>query len=108
LDFRWRRWPWTRAPKKKAKKQGTKKQFTQKTTDRLFFPFFLKVPLESAVGRLWTCHRMWAPAAGCGVFLYELVPSDDLFMWCLCETFVFVDIILFFPTDFFFFFRAIH
>jgi hypothetical protein len=28
----------------------------------------------------------WAPAAGCGVFLYELVPSDDPFIWCLCET----------------------
>jgi hypothetical protein len=26
---------------------------------------------------------MWAPATGCGVFLYELVPSDDPFMWCL-------------------------
>jgi hypothetical protein len=30
---------------------------------------------------------MWAPAAGCGVFLYELVPSDDPLMWCLYETF---------------------
>jgi hypothetical protein len=45
----------------------------------------------------------WAPAAGCGVFLYELVPSDDRFMWCLYETFFFADFILFFPTDFFFF-----
>jgi hypothetical protein len=36
---------------------------------------------------LWTCHRMWAPAAGCGVFLYQLVSSDDPFMWCLYETF---------------------
>jgi hypothetical protein len=59
------------------------------------------------VGRLWICHRiMWAPAAGCGVFLYELVPSDvthdDPFMWCLYETFFFSDIYLFFPTEFFF------
>jgi hypothetical protein len=29
---------------------------------------------------------MWAPAAGCGVFLCELLPSDDPFM-CLCKTF---------------------
>ena len=58
------------------------------------------MPLASAVGRLWTCHRMWAPAAGCGVFLYELVPSDDPFMWCLCETFFCGH--FFFPTDFFF------
>jgi hypothetical protein len=33
---------------------------------------------------------MWAPAAGYGVFLYELVPSYDPFMWCLCETFFLV------------------
>jgi hypothetical protein len=30
--------------------------------------------------------RMWAPAAGPGVFLCELVPSDDPFRWCFCET----------------------
>jgi ribosomal protein S27E len=26
-------------------------------------------------------------AVGCGVFLYELVPSGDPFIYCLCETF---------------------
>jgi hypothetical protein len=44
---------------------------------------------------------MWAPAAGCEVFLYELVPSDGPFMWCLCETFFFLRT-FFFPTDIFF------
>ena len=29
-------------------------------------------------------------AAGCGVFLYELVPSGDPFICCLCETFFFL------------------
>jgi hypothetical protein len=51
--------------------------------------------------RLWavyghaTACGMWAPAAGCGFFLYELVPSDDPFMWCLYETFCFADIFFF-------------
>jgi hypothetical protein len=61
------------APKKKEKENKGEKNNpkNQKTTDRLpfFFSFFFKAPLASAVGRLWTCHRMWAPAAGCGVFL---------------------------------------
>jgi hypothetical protein len=45
------------------------------TDNRPAFPsfFLLRCPLR----RLWTCHRMWAPAAGCGVFLSELVPSGD-------------------------------
>ena len=90
--------------KKRKRKQGTKKQFTQKTTDRLsFFFFFLRtffffVPTDFFF--LWTCHRMWAPATGCGVFLYELVPSDDPFMWCLCDTFFFI-----FLRTFFIFFQ---
>jgi hypothetical protein len=88
-----------KGPPKKEKNppQGTKKQ-SQKTTDRLPFFFFFKVPLASAVGRLWTCHRIWAPAAGCEVLLYELVPSDGPFMWCLCVKFFFGHF-LFFPTD---------
>jgi hypothetical protein len=48
---------------------------------------------------------MWAPATGCGVFLYELVPSDNPFMWCLCDTFVFTFFcghFLFFPNGHFF------
>jgi hypothetical protein len=40
-------------------------------------------------------------AAGCGVFLYELVPSDGPFMWCLYEALFFADV-FFFPTDIFF------
>jgi hypothetical protein len=69
----------------KIKKTRDKKTIPKnnRPTSLLFFFFFLQVPLAS----LWTCHRMWAPAAGDGVFLYELVPSDDTFMWCLCETF---------------------
>jgi hypothetical protein len=51
--------------------------------------------------RLWTCHRIWAPAAGCGVFLYELVPSDGPFIWCLCETNFFADAFLFANGHFF-------
>jgi hypothetical protein len=34
----------------------------------------------------------------CGVFLYELIPSDDPFIWCLCETF-FRAAIFYFSTD---------
>jgi hypothetical protein len=79
------------SPKKKSKT----------TTDRLsFLVFFFNVPLASAVGRLRTCHRMRAPAAGCGGFLYELVPSDDPFMWCLCDFFVLRN--TFFQRTFFF------
>jgi hypothetical protein len=92
-----------KGPPKKNKKQGTKKQ-PQKTSPT-GFPFFLllfQVPLASAVGRLWTCHRMWAPAAGCGVFLYELVPSDGPFMWCLYETFFWADFFNFSQRTFFF------
>jgi hypothetical protein len=56
--------------------------------------------VEPYARRLWTCHRMWAPPrpASCGVFLYELGPSDDPFMLCLCET-IFLRP-FFFPTDF--------
>jgi hypothetical protein len=75
-----------KGPQKKEKKKTRNKKTIPKKKPTDFPLFFLKVPLATAVGRLWTCHRMWAPAAGCGVFLCELVPSDDPFMWCLCET----------------------
>jgi hypothetical protein len=51
------------------------------------FPFLFVFRVEPYARRIWTFHRMRAPAAGCGVFLHELVPSDDPFVWCLCETF---------------------
>jgi hypothetical protein len=92
------------ASKKKEKEnKGQKNNPKKQPTDFPSFFFFLKVPLASAVGRLWTCHRMWAPAAGCGVFLYELVPSDDPLMWCLYETFFFGGFFIFFQRTFFFF-----
>jgi hypothetical protein len=65
--------------KKKTKKTRAKKKSRQKATDRLSFCVCFLLARRHA-RRLWTCHRMWAPAAGCGVFLYELVPSDDPFM----------------------------
>ena len=78
-------------PKKKKKKTSTKKRIWRKATDRLFFLFFfLGAPFKRYARRLWTCHRRWAPAAGCGVFLCELVPSGDPFICCLCETFFFL------------------
>jgi hypothetical protein len=96
------------ASKKKEKENKEQKNSLPKKQPTDFpvswFFFFFKVPLASAVGRLWTCHRMWAPATGCGVFLYELVPSDDPFMWCLCDTFFsffFADIFYFFNGHFF-------
>jgi hypothetical protein len=66
-----------------------------------------KRPKKTFLRRLWTCHRTWAPAAGCGVFIYELVPSDNPFMWCLCETIVFEDVFIFQRT-FFYFLRKIN
>jgi hypothetical protein len=54
--------------------------------------------------RLWTCHRRLTPAAGCGVFLYELVPSGYPFICCLCETFF----VFFFSRIFFYFLRKIN
>jgi hypothetical protein len=66
--------PWARGLQKqklnknKGQKSNPKKQPTDSPP-----PFFLRRPLR----RVWTCHRMWAPAAGCGVFLCEIVPSDD-------------------------------
>jgi hypothetical protein len=46
-----------------------------------------------------------SPAAGSGFFLYELVPSDDPFIWCLCETILFPAAICFccFQRPFFLF-----
>jgi hypothetical protein len=73
-------------------------------TDRLFllyFLFCLGAPFRRYARRLWTCHRRWAPAAGCGVFLCELVPSGDPFVCCLCETFFLCEIL--FSNGFFIF-----
>jgi hypothetical protein len=71
-----------RPPKKKKPKGQKDNRGKKQPTD---FPFCLG-PLR----RPWTCHRMLAPAAGGGNFLYELVPSDDPFLWCLCETILFL------------------
>jgi hypothetical protein len=74
------------SPKKKnPKKKHGKKNLAK--SDRPTFFFFLGAPFKRYARRLWTCHRRWAPAAGCGVFLCELVPSGGPFMCCLCETF---------------------
>jgi hypothetical protein len=93
------------ASKKKEKEnKGQKNNPKKQPTDFPSFFFFFLRPLASAVGRLWTCHRMWAPAAGCGVFLYELVPSEAPLLWCIYETFFFADFFFsnghFFSSDF--------
>jgi hypothetical protein len=68
------------ASKKKQKKTSTKKRIKNLAkSDRPTF-FFLGAPFKRYARRLWTCHRRWAPAAGCGVFLCELVPSGDPFI----------------------------
>jgi hypothetical protein len=61
-----------RGLQKKQKNKGQKNNPKKQPTDFPSFFLFFRCPLR----RLWTCHRMWSPAAGCGVFLYELVPSD--------------------------------
>jgi hypothetical protein len=91
-----------RAGPLKKKGKGTKKEPKQKATDRLPFfvlcSFFLFCGLSAKRQRigcgLRTCHQCHRPhvvtrtrsrpVAGCGVFLYELVPSDDPFIWSLC------------------------
>jgi hypothetical protein len=73
------------SPSKKKKKKTRDKKATQAKNNRpTSLLFFWRV--RPYARRLWTCHRMWAPAAGCGVFLYDLAPSGDPFISCLCET----------------------
>jgi hypothetical protein len=81
----------------KKRKQGTKNNSSKKQPTDLFSFFFWRV--KPYARRLWTYHRMRAPAVGCGVFLYELVPSGDPFVSCLCETIVFAAIFLFPPKN---------
>ena len=87
-------------PKKRKRKQARKKESGEKRPTDFPSFFFLGAPFKRYARRLWTCHRRWAPAAGCGVFLCELVPSGDPFICCLCETFFLADI--FYLTDIFF------
>jgi hypothetical protein len=79
------------ASKTKTKKHE-KESGEKRPTDFsfFFFLFFLGAPFKRHARRLWTCHCRWAPAAGCGVFLCELVPSGDPFICCLCKTFFFL------------------
>jgi hypothetical protein len=63
-------------PPKKKKKRTRAKKAIPKNNRPTSPPFFFRCSLR----RVWTYHRMWAPAAGCGVFLCELVPSNDTFM----------------------------
>jgi hypothetical protein len=89
------------ASEKKEIENKHEKTIWRKATDRLFLLFFLGAPFKRYARRLWTCHRRWAPAAGCGVFFCELVPSGDPFVCCLCKTF-FLGRNFFSPTDFLF------
>jgi hypothetical protein len=103
-----------RAPPKK-KETTTKKQNNpgkkQPTDFPLFFPPLFFAGVKRYARRLWTScpptsyHRMWWSAAGSGVFLYELVPSDDPFIWYLCETILFSVIVSFFLSNRHFFFH---
>jgi hypothetical protein len=99
----------TRGAQKKEKENKEQKNNPKKQPTDFRLPFFFfrsPLRLASAVGRLWTCHRMWAPAAGCGVFLYELVPSDGPFLWCLYETFFLRTFVFIFSNGLFFSCRA--
>jgi hypothetical protein len=84
------------------KKQGTKKAIQAKTNRLTFLSiFFFVLRVKPYARRLWTCHRMLAPAAGCGVLLYELVLSDCPFIWCLWKQFCFCShFVLFFQRIF--------
>jgi hypothetical protein len=84
------------ASKTKTPKLDQKKQSRQKTPDRLSLSLSL-CGLMGYARRLWAWHSTLAPSAGCGVFLCELVSSDDPFVWCLCDP------IFYFPPPFFLF-----
>jgi hypothetical protein len=74
-----------KGPLKKTPKKAPKKESGEKRPTDLFS--FFQVPLLSDIRvgcRLWTCHRRLTPAAGCGVFFYELVPSGYPF---ICSVF---------------------
>jgi hypothetical protein len=80
-------------------KQKPKNMDQKKQSDRLSLSLFLRVNglLMGYARRLWAWHSTLVPSAGCGVFLCELVSSDDPFVWCLCGP------IFYFPTLFFLF-----
>jgi hypothetical protein len=86
--------------KRKRKQAREKKSGEKRPTDFSSF-FFLGAPFRRYARRLWTCHRRWAPAAGCGVFLCELVPSGDPFIYAVFAKLFFWRN-LFSPTDFLF------
>jgi hypothetical protein len=81
------------------KNYSTLKKKIQAKNNRPTFLFSLRVKRHAR--RLWTCHRMLSLAAGCAAFHYELVPSDDPFIWCLCETICFPAILFFSAISFF-------
>jgi hypothetical protein len=91
------------ASKTKKKEQKTTDRLrTKKTRTKKAIPkkhFLLEGAFCVGCGHATAC-RMWAPGAGCGVFLYELVSSDDP----LCG--VFAKHFFFFPTLFVFFQRT--
>jgi hypothetical protein len=109
--------PWAKnmgqGPPRKKRKQRPKSKTTQAKNNRptslSFPPPFFFAGVKRYARRLWTScpptsyHRMWWPAAGSGVFLYELVPSDDPFIWYLCETQKKWLLLLFFSNRHFFF-----
>jgi hypothetical protein len=68
----------------------------------LLFLFFGRSAMRVGCGH--ACHRLWSTAAGCVVFLFELVPSDDPFIWRLCDpiflfSFFQWALLLFFPEQ---------
>jgi hypothetical protein len=68
------------ASKKKEKKKTRAKKNQAKSDRPTFYFIFLGAPFRRYVRRLWTCHRRWAPAAGCGcgVFLFASWASGSL------------------------------
>jgi hypothetical protein len=94
---------------KKKKGQKTKKQPRQSKKQPTDFPFFGfgfgfcglgPMRVGCGHGHATACGHPQL-AAGCGVFLYELVPSGGPFISCLCETF-FCGHFLFFNGHFLF------
>jgi hypothetical protein len=98
----WRRAITQGAPKKKnTKKTREEKTISKNNRPTSFFFFFLGAPCvgcgPSVDMPLHVGTRSWLRGLP-----FELVPSDDPFMWCFYETFFFLRKFFIFPTDFVF------
>jgi hypothetical protein len=78
-----------KGPSKKTKNKTRNKKIIQAKSDR---PTPLLFVFAGYARRLWAWHPTWAPEAGCGISVCELVPSDGpltSMSWCLFGFFVY-------------------